>query len=136
LFDRRYGGQLYRPAQFGDWLSMRNLNAEYDAAKPDTVIVTFGADDVHFVDIVTFCATGYAAEDADAVEALAALRDPSAQIRANFNEKFPTLEAILDRPAAPRVVLLHRQTIGLGHRERVLGSDQQRRDRRRTTSIW
>jgi hypothetical protein len=98
LFDRRYGGQLYRPAQFGDWLSMRNLNADYDAAKPDTVIVTFGADDVHFVDIVTFCATGYAAEDADAVEALAALRDPSAQIRANFNEKFPTLEAIRDRP--------------------------------------
>jgi hypothetical protein len=98
LLDRRYGGQLYRPAQFGDWLSMRNLNAEYDAAKPDTVIVTFGADDVHFVDIVTFCATGYAAEDADAVEALAALRDPGAQIRANFNEKFPTLEAIRDRP--------------------------------------
>jgi lysophospholipase L1-like esterase len=97
-FDRRAGGQLYRPAQFGDWLSMRRLNAAYDAAKPDTVIVTLGADDVHFVDILTFCATGYTFDDADEVEAIGALRDPGARIRANFVEKYPTLEALTGRP--------------------------------------
>ena len=32
-FDRRYDGALYRPAQFGNWLGMTNLNAAYDAAQ-------------------------------------------------------------------------------------------------------
>jgi len=27
-FDRRYGGALYRPAQFGNWLGKTNLNAD------------------------------------------------------------------------------------------------------------
>ncbi len=97
-FDRRAGGQAYRPAQFGDWLSMRQLNTDYDKAKPDTVIVTLGADDVHFVDILTFCATGYALDDADEVEAIAGLRDPGARIRANFVAKYPTLDALVGRP--------------------------------------
>jgi hypothetical protein len=57
-FDRRSNGQFYEPAQFGDWVSMTKLNPLYDAAKPDLVIITLGADDVSFVDIVTFCATG------------------------------------------------------------------------------
>lgn len=96
-FDRRAGGQLYRPAQFGDWLSMQRLNPAYDAAKPDTVIVTLGADDVHFADILMFCATGYAAEDAEEVEAIAALRDPRPRIRANFLAKYPTREALAAR---------------------------------------
>ncbi len=97
-FDRRYGGQLYRPAQFGDWLSMRQLNPAYDAAKPDTVIITLGADDVHFADILTFCATGYTATDAAEVDTIASLRDPGARIRANYAAKFPTLEALTGRP--------------------------------------
>jgi len=97
-FDRRAGGQLYRPAQFGDWLSMRKLNAAYDAAKPDTVIVTLGADDIHFADILTFCATGYTLADAAEVDTIAGLRDPGERIRANFTEKFPTLEALTGRP--------------------------------------
>jgi hypothetical protein len=33
-FDRRYSDTLYRPAQFGNWLAMTNLNAAYDAATP------------------------------------------------------------------------------------------------------
>ena len=56
-FDRRYAGVLYRPAQFGNWLGQTNLNPAYDAAKPDVVIITLGADDVSFADIFTFCAT-------------------------------------------------------------------------------
>jgi lysophospholipase L1-like esterase len=97
-FDRRYNGQLYRPAQFGDWLSMQRLNPAYDAAKPDTVIITLGADDVHFADILTFCATGYALEDAAEVEAIASLRHPGERIRANYAAKFPTLEVLAAAP--------------------------------------
>jgi lysophospholipase L1-like esterase len=50
-----YGGATLRPPQFGDWAAQSGLNAEYDAARPDLVLVTFGADDVHFVKIVTSC---------------------------------------------------------------------------------
>ena len=50
-----YGGTTYRPPQFGDWAQQTGLNAEYDAAQPDLVLVTLGADDVHFVKIVTAC---------------------------------------------------------------------------------
>lgn len=56
---RHVGAQHYRRAQFGNWTTQKHLNPAYDAAAPDVVIVTFGADDVNFVDIVTFCATGY-----------------------------------------------------------------------------
>lgn len=90
-YDRRAAGQLYRPAQFGNWLGQTNLNAAYDAAAPDVVVITLGADDVQFVDIVTYCATGYT--DAEQVAALAQLADPSAQLRANFLARFPTAEA-------------------------------------------
>jgi hypothetical protein len=98
VFDRRANGQLYRPAQFGDWLSMTKLNADYDAAKPDVVIITLGADDVNFVDIVTFCATGYTLSDAAEVEAIGALSEPGDRIRANFVHKFPTPDALLHPP--------------------------------------
>ena len=94
-FDRRYGGNLYRPAQFGNWLGMTNLNAAYDAAKPDVVIITLGADDVQFADIFIFCATGYT--DAAQVAALANAPDRSSQLRANFVQRFPTMDAWANR---------------------------------------
>ena len=98
LFDRRYNGQLYRPAQFGDWTSKTKLNAAYDAAEPDLVILTFGADDVSFVDIVTFCATGFTLADAAEVELIAGLDEPRQRVRENFVRKFPTAEALLNAP--------------------------------------
>lgn len=51
----QYEGKTLRPAQFGDWSRQTDLDAEYDAAAPDLVMATFGADDVHFVKIVTAC---------------------------------------------------------------------------------
>jgi hypothetical protein len=51
-------GATYRPAQFGNWLGGTQLNAAYDAAKPDVVIVTLGADDVSFADILHYCILG------------------------------------------------------------------------------
>jgi lysophospholipase L1-like esterase len=49
------GGTTYRPAEFGNWDTQKDLNADYDAANPDLVIVTLGADDVDFSDIVENC---------------------------------------------------------------------------------
>lgn len=97
-FDRRYGGALYRPAQFGNWLAMTNLNAAYDAAMPDVVIVTLGADDVSFADIFTYCMVGVT--DTAAEAALARAPDRSQQLRANFLKRFPTIDAWVNR--APR----------------------------------
>jgi hypothetical protein len=77
-------------------LGQTNLNADYDAAKPDVVIITLGADDVSFVDVFTFCATGYT--DPAEVASLAQLADPSQQLRANFVHRFPTADAWLHRP--------------------------------------
>ena len=95
-FDRRANGVLYRPAQFGDWLGMTNLNPDYDAAMPDVVIITLGANDVSFVDVFTFCATGYT--DAAEVAALSRLPNPSDQLRASFVKRFPDAAAWLARP--------------------------------------
>ncbi|MEO5766529.1 MAG: SGNH/GDSL hydrolase family protein [Casimicrobiaceae bacterium] len=103
-FDRRAAGVLFRPAQFGNWLGMTNLNADYDTAKPDVVIVTLGADDVSFVDIFTFCATGYTS--ADEVAAIGQLADPSQRLRANFVQRFPDADAWLMRPRRASGALL------------------------------
>lgn len=45
----------YAPAQFGNWETRQNLNAAYTAAHPSLVLVTFGADDVHFVNVIESC---------------------------------------------------------------------------------
>lgn len=58
LSARSYQGTTYRPAQFGNWFQGTELNAAYDAAKPDVVIVTLGADDVSFADILKYCVLG------------------------------------------------------------------------------
>ena len=55
---RQYQGTTYRPAQFGNWSAGTQLNPAYDAAKPDVVIVTLGADDVSFADILHYCILG------------------------------------------------------------------------------
>jgi lysophospholipase L1-like esterase len=48
-------GTTRRPAEFGNWATQKDLNAEYDAANPDLVLITLGADDVDFSDIVEDC---------------------------------------------------------------------------------
>jgi lysophospholipase L1-like esterase len=47
--------QRQGPAQFGSWATRTNLNPTYDNAKPDVVLVTLGADDIRFPDIVAHC---------------------------------------------------------------------------------
>lgn len=48
-------GSTLRPAEFGNWTTQQHLNAEYDTAHPDLVLVTLGADDAQFVAIVENC---------------------------------------------------------------------------------
>ena len=63
------------------------------------MIVTFGADDVSFADIVTFCATGYTSvAEVAAVMAHSERSERSRQIRANFVKRFPSREAWQTRP--------------------------------------
>jgi lysophospholipase L1-like esterase len=46
-----------RPAEFGDWGNGRDLNPTYDAARPDLVLITLGADDLQFTHVVQDCVT-------------------------------------------------------------------------------
>jgi lysophospholipase L1-like esterase len=49
------GGKTRRPAEFGNWTTKQDLNAEYDKADPDLVLVTLGADDAQFSAVVENC---------------------------------------------------------------------------------
>ncbi|MBV9412948.1 MAG: SGNH/GDSL hydrolase family protein [Acidimicrobiia bacterium] len=50
-----FKGSQLRPPQFGNWTTQQGLNAEYDAAAPDLVLISLGANDVQFVNIITEC---------------------------------------------------------------------------------
>ncbi len=45
----------YRPAQFGNWATQTDLNADYDAAAAAARPLTLGADDLQFVSIIEDC---------------------------------------------------------------------------------
>ena len=47
--------KVRRLAEFGNWATKSNLNEEYDDANPDLVLVTLGADDAQFSDVVEQC---------------------------------------------------------------------------------
>ena len=44
-----------RPPQFGNWATRSGLNAAYDRARPNLVLVSFGADDVKFTSVIRAC---------------------------------------------------------------------------------
>jgi lysophospholipase L1-like esterase len=46
---------VLRPPEFGNWATRSGLNEEYDDANPDLVLVTLGADDAQFSDVVEQC---------------------------------------------------------------------------------
>lgn len=69
-----------RPAQFGNWAQRTQLNADYDQAHPDVVVLTFGADDVDFSGIVSFCVSGFSTAESSSAEAIAAADDVSGAI--------------------------------------------------------
>jgi lysophospholipase L1-like esterase len=53
------GTTILSPAQFGDWSSGAMLNPKYDAARPDLVLLTLGADDLRFAPVVTDCVKSF-----------------------------------------------------------------------------
>ena len=111
-FDRRYGDVLYRPAQFGNWLGMTNLNAAYDAAMPDVVIITLGADDVSFADIFTFCMVGHHGCRGGGCARQCA--GPIAPASRQVPEAIPDHRSVAESPAAcDVVVVLHGGQSGL-----------------------
>jgi lysophospholipase L1-like esterase len=86
------------PAQFGDWASQENLNVAYSDAKPDLVLVTLGADDVQFVDIVIRCArAGYIDDDACTTKSP---NGPGDVIKKDFIDRLPTLKNHLETLAS------------------------------------
>lgn len=93
--ERIVDGQEFRPAQFGDWATKTDLNAAYDDAEPDVVVITLGADDVHFVDIVTYCSVGYTDEQLAAL-ASALEQDVQQFIRQVTEDVVRMLEQIFD----------------------------------------
>ena len=86
-------GNVYRPAEFGNWDAQSDLNADYDAAKPELVLVTLGADDLQFAAIVEDCVknayyTYFHLEDERCVK-----NNPGDTINQDFFAFLPTLTA-------------------------------------------
>jgi len=84
-------GTELRPAEFGNWDTKQGLNPVYDAAKPDLVLVTLGADDVQFVNIIEDCIeNGY--KSYFHIATLACVTgNPGSTIRQDFFDYLPTL---------------------------------------------
>jgi hypothetical protein len=80
---RTSAGITYRPAQFGNLTTNTNSNAAYDAARPDLVLVTLGADDVQFSSVVRACV----------INQLAHALDPSTSLQCTAANPGPTVQA-------------------------------------------
>jgi GDSL-like Lipase/Acylhydrolase family len=87
-----YEGRTLRPAQFGNWETMRDLNAEYDRAQPDLVLVTLGADDVNFVGIVEACVENAYEAYFDLADLECTAKNPGSTIERDFDDTLATLE--------------------------------------------
>ena len=85
-------GTLMRPAEFGNWANQTDLNAEYDAARPDVVLVTFGADDLKFVPIVEACIENGYEYYFDIAKLQCTAKNPGSTIEQDFFSFVPTLK--------------------------------------------
>ena len=86
-------GTVLRPAQFGNWATQADLNAEYDAAQPDVVLVTLGADDLQFVSIVEACIENGYEYAFDLADLECTSTNPGATIQKDYFDFLPTLRA-------------------------------------------
>lgn len=91
------GEQVYRPAQFGDWATRTDLNAAYDAADPDVVVITLGADDVSFSSIVRFCVGGFTTSEATQVSTFLAAGEPGLAIAAAVADRAGLIARAIER---------------------------------------
>jgi lysophospholipase L1-like esterase len=84
-------GTQMSPAQFGNWDDMTDLNEMYDAANPDLVMITLGADDVKFVDIVEACIKNGYEYYFDLADLECTSSNPGSTIENDFTDFLPTL---------------------------------------------
>jgi lysophospholipase L1-like esterase len=82
---------VLRPAQFGDYATGANLNAAYDAARPDVVLVTLGADDLRFVPVVKDCVENALAAAVSLQPLRCTSTNPGAMITNVFSTNLPML---------------------------------------------
>jgi len=88
-----FKGQQLRPPQFGNWATQQGLNADYDAAAPDLVLVSLGANDVQFVNIVTECIkNGYEYYFGLTKTLLCTSDNPCPTVQSDFLKFLPTLK--------------------------------------------
>ncbi len=81
-----FSGKPTAPAQFGDWATKANLNPVYDQASPDVVLVTFGANDVMFKELVVSCVVaGFADHN------VCTQQDPGPTVTTDVLDQLPTL---------------------------------------------
>lgn len=85
------GPTTLRPAQFGVWPSGPDLNAAYDAARPDLVLVTLGADDVDFSPVVRDCVENELAHRITGESLRCTAGNPGPTIAADLNTNLPAL---------------------------------------------
>jgi lysophospholipase L1-like esterase len=87
------GNKVLRPAEFGDWAAQKNLNADYDKAAPDLVLVTLGADDLGFVDIVENCVKNGYKYASYLAKLECVTKNPGDTIQKDFFDFLPTVKA-------------------------------------------
>jgi len=87
-----FSTSLVQPAQFGDWTTQRYLNAAYDRARPDVVLVTLGADDLTFSQIAKACVLNALAQRVNHSVALqCTAQDPGSAVLQDFYARLPAL---------------------------------------------
>ncbi|MEX2253955.1 MAG: SGNH/GDSL hydrolase family protein [Acidimicrobiia bacterium] len=84
-------GTTYSPAQFGDWAKQTDLNARYDAAKPDLVLVTLGADDLNFHGVVEECIKNGYEYFLDLADLACTSKNPGSTIKQDVFDVLPQL---------------------------------------------
>jgi lysophospholipase L1-like esterase len=85
-------GATQRPPEFGNWATKTELNGEYDSAKPDLVLVTLGADDVAFSDIVEACVKNGYEYYVDYADEECIADNPGSTVQQDFFDRLPTVK--------------------------------------------
>jgi lysophospholipase L1-like esterase len=82
-----------RPAQFGNWVTRSGLNAAYDRARPDLVLVTLGADDVQFTKIVEACVENRLEDEVALAPLQCTAGDPGSTFERDYTAVVPSVVA-------------------------------------------
>ncbi|MFN8025147.1 MAG: GDSL-type esterase/lipase family protein [Acidimicrobiia bacterium] len=85
-------GVQMSPAQFGNWTNHTDINAAYDAANPDLVLITLGADDLQFSPIVKACIENGYEYYFDLAKLECTAKNPGDTIQTDFFDFLPTLK--------------------------------------------